>query len=172
MQPSLKSSARPGASPTACFGSPSASKTPKTSRQIWTGPSARAERSHRGSLLWPSVTPSRVGSAGDCLPVAPAIVVAPGDQLSQGTEVVVGAADAVDQMRDSLFDVEVCVLDVLGSDGYGALYLGRISPDLLAPVVEDGALAGGLLGVPETVPDVGVLGDDAKGYLLASSADE
>jgi hypothetical protein len=47
---------------------------------------------------------------------------------------------------------------------------GSVPP--LAPVVEDAALAACLLGVAEAVPDVGVLGDDAQGDLLAAAPDQ
>ena len=92
--------------------------------------------------------------------VALPVVVAPGDELLQRAEVVVGAAEAQDEVREAPLDVLVGVLDVLRPDRYGALYLFGVSSYLLAPVVEDAALAGRPLGVPEAVPDVGVLGDD------------
>jgi hypothetical protein len=62
---------------------------------------------------------------------------------------------------DAVLDVAVEVLDLVRPDVDGALYLLRVPPDPLAPVVEDAALAARLLRVPETVPDVRVLGDDS-----------
>ena len=59
-----------------------------------------------------------------------------------------------------------------GSPMHGALYLLRVAADLLAPTVQDSALASGLLGVSEAVPDVGVLGHDAERYLLAATPDQ
>src|SRR5687768_10390143 len=100
-------------------------------------------------------------SARDSLFVALPVVVAPGDEVLQGAQVVVGAAETHDQMGDAVLDVAVGVLYLLRTDHYRTLYLRWVPPDPLAPVVEDAALAGCLLRVPETVPDVGVLGDDA-----------
>jgi hypothetical protein len=100
------------------------------------------------------------------------VVVAPGDEVLQGAQVVVGAAEGHDEVSDAFLDVAIGVLDQFRPDRYGAFYLFRIAAYLIAPVVEDAALSGCLLGVPESVPDVGVLGDDAQGDLLASAADE
>src|SRR5215204_3551774 len=137
----------------------------RTSRPL---PPIAAQPCHIQSL-WATL---EAGSARDGLPVALPVVVTPGDELLQGAQIVVGAANAVDEVRDPLLYVFIDVLDVLGPDGYGALYLFRVSSHLLAPVVEDAALAGGPLGVPKAVPDVGVLGHDAKGNLLAPATDE
>jgi hypothetical protein len=75
-------------------------------------------------------------------------------------------------MCDAFLYIAVGVLDQVRPDRYGALYLFFVASDLLAPIVQDAALAGGLFRVPETVPDIGVFGDDAQGNLLASTADE
>ncbi len=75
-------------------------------------------------------------------------------------------------MGDAVLYISIGVLDLVRSDEDGALYLPRIAPYLLAPFVEDPALAGRLLGVPEAVPDVGVLRHDAQGNLLAAAPDQ
>src|SRR5829696_2704232 len=125
-----------------------------------------------GVGMAPPLFVAGAGSARDRLPAARPVVVAPGDEVPQEAQVVIGAAEAQEEVRDAVLHVAVGVLDLIRPDRYGALYLRFVAPDLLAPVVEDAALAGGLLGIPEPVPDVGVLGDDAQGNLLASAADE
>src|SRR5215216_1901625 len=75
-------------------------------------------------------------------------------------------------MGDAFLNIAVGVLDQFRPDRYRALYFSFVAPDLLAPIVQDAALAGCLFRVPETVPDIGVFGDDAQGDLLASTAYE
>jgi hypothetical protein len=75
-------------------------------------------------------------------------------------------------VRDAVLDVAVEVPDLAGPEVDGALYLLRVAPAPLAPVVEDAALAARLLRVAEAVPDVGVLGDDAERNLLPAAADQ
>src|SRR3712207_1661942 len=104
--------------------------------------------------------------------MARAVRVAPADELPQRAQVVVGAADPDNEVRDAAIDVAVEVPDLVRSEVDGALYLFRVAPYLLAPVVEDAALAAGPLGVAETVPDVGVLSDDPQRHLLPAAADQ
>src|SRR5215210_6793367 len=63
------------------------------------------------------------GSARDRLPAALPVVVAPGDEVPQGAQVVIGAAEAQEEVRDAVLHVLVGVLDLIRPDRYGALYL-------------------------------------------------
>src|SRR5215213_10377022 len=79
--------------------------------------------------------------AGRGLGVALAVLVAPGDEFSQGAQVVVGAAYLDYQVRDAVLDVALGVTDPVWADVDGALYLLRVAPNLPAPLIEDTALA-------------------------------
>src|SRR5215207_2613074 len=110
--------------------------------------------------------------AGRGLLVALVVLVAPGDELSQGAQVVVRTADPDDQVRDAVLDVAVSVSHQVRPEVDGALYLLRVAPDLLAPVVENAVLAARPLRVGEAVPDVGVLGNDTQRHLLPTAPDQ
>lgn len=71
-----------------------------------------------------------------------------------------------------LLDVAAGVRDLFRVDEDGALYLSRVTPDLLAPPVQDAALVRRLLRVAKAVLDVCVLRDNAQGHLLPAAADK
>src|SRR6476660_6331690 len=75
-------------------------------------------------------------------------------------------------MRDAVLDVPVGHGGIELADRDGALDLRRVAPDPLAPIVQDAALAPGGIGIAETIPDIGVLGDEAQRHLLAATTDE
>src|SRR3712207_7707093 len=55
---------------------------------------------------------------------------------------------------------------------YTTLFRSRIAPHLLAPAVEHPAQMPSSLRITEPVPDVGMLGDDAKRHLLPRATDQ
>ena len=66
-------------------------------------------------------------------------------------------------MTARLLDVAAGVRDLFRVDEDGALYLSRVTPELLAPSVQDATLVRRPLRVAKAVPDVRVLRDDAAG---------
>src|SRR5919107_2748126 len=71
-----------------------------------------------------------------------------------------------------LLDVAAGVRDLFRVDEDGALYLSRVTPDLLAPPVQGAALVRRPLRVAKAVPDVRVLRNDAQGHPLPAAADK
>src|SRR4051794_280455 len=71
------------------------------------------------------------------------LLVAPGDELAHGGQVVARAvaADADDQVRDAGLDERVGVVEVVGLDAPRALDLGLVAAHVLAVLQEDLVLA-------------------------------
>jgi hypothetical protein len=100
--------------------------------------------------------------------------VAPSHPLAGERESVVrvGGVDTDDDHSDT--GAGELVGDVVrrAAGGGGALDLGGVAPNLLAPVVEDCGLVGQRVDVAEAVPGVGVLGGQAECLTLSAAADQ
>src|SRR5829696_3891478 len=100
------------------------------------------------------------------------VLVPPGDELTKRSEIVVRSRRLADEVGDPGGQIVVELVELRTEDLRRALDLLRIPAHPGAPLVEDLILARQLLRLPLTIPDRGVLRDDAQGHLLPATADE